>query len=179
MKENELTIARLAMAGLIVIAILFGSYRSMSRLVHSVSVIFYQGVAGDGLGIDNDLNERISLSFNLSTIAQSYVSDGSIEPVLKARQSLIDAKSIPEKYQANVQLTEATTKLIELLGEYKLSDKHEDYRNRLKADLLSRNATISHDGYNDIASKANETLNGIPAKWLRGLLGVNEVPLFR
>lgn len=171
--------ARTIMVLLMVIATLFGSHRSMTKLVHSATTVFYEGVDGDGLGIDHDLNERINLAFNLTTIARSYIGDDEIDSVLQARQELVDAKTVEEKYKANVRLTETTTKLYQMLENHELSESHASYRKRIHADLQSRNATISHDGYNEAAREVNATLNGIPAKWLRMIVRIPDVPLFR
>lgn len=172
-------IAILTMVLMMVGATLFGSYRSMHDLTQSAMKVFYQGAEADGFGIQHDLDERVSLAFNLTTIAQSYVSSQAIDEVLDARQRLIDAKTISEKYQANVALTEATKQLYELLGNYKLSSNHATYRERIDVDLRSRNSIISHSTYNEVANEVNRKLNAIPAKWLRKIVGVKEVELFR
>lgn len=171
--------AMLTMVVLIVGATLFGSYRSMQELTQSALRVFYEGAEADGFGIQHDLEERISLAFNLTTIAQSYVSAQSIDDVLQARQSLLEAQTISQKYEANLALTQATKSLYELLGQYSLSENHATYRERIDVDLRSRNAIISHDPYNEVASNVNRKLNAIPARWLRQLVGIKEVELFR
>lgn len=168
---------------MIAISIPFGGYRSLNKLYKEVNRTFYQGVDGDGLGIENDLNNRIDNSYNLVTIAKKYIDaeDEVIKNTLDARDALVNSDSISEKYKANLRLTEAVEELYTVLGEenLNLSEQDKSYRRSLYSNLTSRNDTISHDGYNDKAADFNHTLEEFPASLISRLVGINKAELFR
>ncbi|WP_426350004.1 LemA family protein [Alloiococcus sp. CFN-8] len=176
-------IAIAVMLLMIAISIPFGGYRSLNKLYNQVNRAFYQGVDGDGLGIENDLNNRIDNSYNLVTIAKKYIDadNAVIENTLDARDSLVNSKSISDKYKANLRLTEAVEELYTALGaeELKLTDQDKSYRRSLYSNLTSRNDTISHDGYNDKAAEFNNILEGFPASLISRVVGINKAELFR
>jgi hypothetical protein len=172
--------AALVMTVLIVLSVWVGAYRSFSRMYDQVQTVFTAGAEGDGLGIANDLNERVKLAYNLVTIARKYLSanDAAIADVLKARDALVNAKDISDKYRANVKLTEATTTLYFALGQKQLSETDARYRVNLFNDLSSRNDTISHDPYNQKALAYNQALSAFPASILRLITFARTAPLF-
>jgi hypothetical protein len=177
--ENK-RIAVCAMVVLIFLSALLGAARSLIPMRNTAQETFYAGVDGDGLGINNDLNSRAELAYNLVTVARRYVdSDTSeITAVLAARDALIDADSIGEKYRANAKLTEATGDLIEAMAAYPLSDTDARYRSTISTDLRSRNEIISHDSYNAQAQEFNQTLAAFPASLFGRLVGVKSLELF-
>ncbi len=190
MYNKKLAIA--VMVLMIVISIPFGGYRSLNKLYKEVNRTFYQGVDGDGLGIENDLNNRIDNSFNLVTIAKkAYYEtedeviknalDDAIKNTLSARESLVNSDTISEKYRANLKLTEAVEELYTALGNetLELTEQDEKYRRSLYSNLTSRNDTISHDGYNDKAAEFNNTLGEFPASLISRVVGINKAELFR
>ena len=176
-------IAIAAMILMIAFSIPLGGYRSLNKLYKEVNRTFYQGVDGDGLGIENDLNNRIDNSFNLVTIAKKYIDAEAevIKNTLAAREALVNSKSISEKYKANLRLTEAVEELYTALGDesLNLSEQDKTYRRSLYSNLTSRNDTISHDGYNDKAASFNNTLEEFPASTIARFLGINKAELFR
>lgn len=173
--------AMAVMAIAIVCAIWLGGYLSLRRLYNKVETVFTAGVDGDGLGIANDLNERIKLAYNLVTVAKKYLSadDGDIRAVLTARDALMEANGIADKYGANVALTEATTDLYQKMGSLSLTDTDARYRVSLFNDLSSRNDTISHDPYNQMALEYNQALEVFPANILKAVTFSRYAPLFQ
>ncbi len=172
--------AVIVMVAAIVFAVWLGAYLSFNRMYAQVEMVFTAGAQGDGLGISNDLNERVKLSYDLVTVAKRYLpaNDGSIVQVLSARENLINAKNIPDKYRANVKLTEATASLYQAMGSVNLSDADKRYRTNLYNNLTSRNDTISHDPYNQKALAYNQQLQAFPANILRVLAFAKIAPLF-
>jgi len=180
---NKLDNKRFAVAGMIVLIILsvfVGAARSLYPMRSEAQQIFFEGVDKDGLGIQNDLNKRIELAYNLVTVARKYCENDTeeIKAVLSARDELTNAGSIKEKYRANVYLTEVTEDLVNELASYSLSEKDEKYRKEIRDDLASRNEIISSDGYNAAASKFNSELSSFPASIIGRLVGVRSLELF-
>ena len=174
-------IAALLMVLMILGGSLYGGHRSLMKLRDEAEAVFYNGVEGDGLGIQNDLNERIDLAYNLVTVAKRYLSpdDEAVQKLLTARDALSSAQDPKEKNAANRQLTEASIELYEAFGGRSLTEKDEKYRQQIYQDLSSRNDTISHDGYNQEAEDFNKTLRSFPAGILASLTGVEKLELFR
>jgi len=172
--------AATVMAVAILLSIWFGGYRSLHRLYAEVEMVFTAGAEGDGLGIANDLNERVNLAYDLVTVAKRNLNatDETIVAVLSARDALIGAKTIPDKYKANVKLSEATAALYELLGTKPLSEADARYRKNIYNNLTSRNDTISHDPYNAEALSYNQALNAFPANILKLITFAHKAPLF-
>jgi len=164
----------------IIASILLGTGRSLRALKAEVDAAFYNGVNADSLSIQNDLNERLDLSYSLTTLAGKYLSDSSRDDVLAAREKLTNADGITDKYDANEELTDATQALISALQDVTLSEEDEKSLQRLDANLRSRNDTISHDGYNQLAEQFNtDVLGAFPANLIGRLAFVREAELFR
>lgn len=165
----------------ILLSILFGSYRSLSSEARKAEAVFYNGIDGDGFGINNDLNLRLDASYNFITIAKKYLdaNDPAIRSVLEARTALSDANVPSQKYDANIMLTEACTDLGEKLLTKELSERDEIYRKGFLTEMDSRNDIISHDGYNKVAGDFNALLDAFPANILSRIVGIKPLALFR
>lgn len=173
--------AALIMVLTIVFSVFYGSYRSLRKESQQISRVFYQGVSGNGVGIASDLTARSDAAYNLATVAKRYLAetDTAVQAVLTARNALIEAGSIEEKYEANRVLTEATIELDMALRGTELEEKDENYRSMLMTELSSRNSTIQLDGYNQAAAEYNQMLQTFPASLFVKLYGFPEFPSFR
>lgn len=179
-KLDNRRLAAVGMALMILLSLFVGTARSLYPMRNAAQQVFFEGVDRDGLGIQNDLNKRIELSYNLVTVAKKYSESDTdaVKAVLSAREKLSSADSIKEKYKANIALTEATETLIEEMKSYSLSEKDEKYRKEIRDDLNSRNETISSDGYNAAASSFNSELSSFPASVIGRLVGLRSLELF-
>jgi hypothetical protein len=175
------TFSIIIMIVMIIASILIGSHRSLTGLSVDASNVFISGANGDGMGIQNDLNQRFELSGNLVKITDNYIdiNNSIFKTISDARSSLTTAETPKEKYNANIKLTEAVNELYTLLGKENLSDKDERYRNSIYSDFCSRNDTIGHDKYNEYAKKFNDTLKQFPANILSKLTFVKPLELFQ
>lgn len=173
--------AIIVMTIMIIASILIGSHRSLTELSINASNVFINGVAGDGMSIQNDLNQRLELSSNLIKVSDNYIdaSNQIFKTISDARNSLTTAETPKEKYNANIKLTEAVNELYNLLGKKNLSDKDGRYRSSIYSDFSSRNDIISHDKYNEYAKKFNDTLKQFPANILSKLTFVKPLELFQ
>lgn len=173
--------ARIVMILAILVSVVFGSYRSLSSEAAKVEDVFYNGVDKDGIGIGSDLTIRTETAYNLVTVAKRYLDEGdaAVQAVLNARDALAEAGEIPEKYAANLRLSDACADLSEKLKSEALSAADERYRAGFMTELASRSDTISHDPYNALAAKFNAQLTAFPANLLSRLTGVEPLALFR
>lgn len=169
--------AALILAAVVILGTVFGCLRSVSAQRNTVLNEFNRDV-----GIATDLNTRYDSSYDLVTVAYRYLDtdDPAVTAVLEARNVMENAKTTEEKYAANLQLTEATAALDDKMQTSGLSDKDEGYRGAIMAELESRNSTISHDPYNDLARKFNEkVLGAFPASVITSLFNVSKLAVFR
>lgn len=155
-----------AISILIVIAsILTGAERSLSKIREPIREMFYNGIFLNGESIENDLISRIGYSANLITIAQKYVDgDVTLELLINARNELIDASHLYEKYTANQKLSEASSLLYDLILDEDMSERDLKYAEAIYANLKDRNITISYEAsvYNEQAKEFNRHLSGFP-----------------
>jgi len=151
---------------LVLVSVVTGAARSMGKMRVSAESVFYNGAEGDGISAEGDLRARIDAAYNMTVIAEKYISgDESIETVLSAREALIQAQSIPEKYNANLSLTMACRDLYEKMKDAPMGERDAGYRESLNASLASRNNTFEHEigSYNAKALEFNRVLNTFPA----------------
>lgn len=171
----------LVMVLLMLFSALTGTHRGLSKLQGKAEAVFRLGEAGDGIGIQSDLNERLDLAYNLVTVGRKYLSaeDPLLTQVLGAREQLEQAQSPKAKYEANGALSLAVTDLYKELKGRSLSAVDAPYPDKLYAEFNSRNDTISHDPYNQYASEFNETLKAFPASVLSKLVFIGPLELFQ
>lgn len=170
------------LCGMMIVVAIFGlgGYR-LARQYQQTSEAFYLGVNGDGFSIDRDLQTRADSAYNLYTVASRYLeaNDPTLTALLAAREQLLGSESISDKYLANQALENAAMAVYDLLGTYPLSESDAAYREGLISEMRSANATISHDGYNQLATDFNQQRAAIPARWIAALWGLDALQYFR
>ncbi len=178
---KEAKTACIVLAAAVVLSVPLGFTNTMSRMYDKVAVEFQEGAEKDGLSIQADLDARASAAYNLATVAKRYMAEDSkaIQSVLKASESLNSAKGPAAKYAANEELGTVFTQLYEVLGTIELSEKDEQYRQSLNAEMKSRNITMGNDPYNQLAEEYNEKLDRFPANLLGKIFGMEKAELFQ
>lgn len=177
--ENRL-VAWVVFAACVLFSLSFSGGRALANLRGETEQIFYQGVYGDGLCIDRDLEEIARCTQQMAELAQGYegTGDGLAEAALEASQQLSQAQSIADKYPAYMACRDAASALYSSLSSLDLSPADESEAYQLHKEILSRVNTISRDFYNDRAAQFNETLSAFPADLVGGLSGVKPLELF-
>ena len=173
--------AALVMAVLIVFGSFFGAGRSLSKLKTQTDMAFYSGVDGDGFCLQRDLDERVISATNMITVARRYLQedDAALSGMVNARDVLANAKGVREKYDANVMLSSKSAELVSQLEKQDVTAQDAVYIRSIPVDMQSRNDAMSRDGYNELAAKYNETLQGFPAKYFAATLKIEKAELFR
>ena len=174
-------VAATVMVLMIIVGTLTGSHASLNRMRNEALRVFANGINGDGIGIQNDLNERTSAAYNMTTIAGKYLPENNvvIREVLLAREEALKASTLSEKLAADRKLETTVLDLYQVMSSLALSPQDERYPARLYTDFTSRGSTISHDPYHQVAATFNEALTGFPANILGRLTGVTALPAFR
>ena len=183
--ENKI-ICIVLMVVLIAAGLFIGGMKGLNGLYGEVEEVFFLGVDRDGIGVANDMTERVSAATNMVTIARKYEATApaecrqAIESVNTAAASLesaLSAEKIADAIGANKILDLAVSDLYREMGNLNLSDKDEGYRQNLYADFNSRNDTISHDPYNQYAQEYTDVLDGFPASLIASVMPVKTAGL--
>ncbi len=169
------------LAAVVVIFTFVGAKMTFNRMYRQVEDVFYNGEQGDGIGVAADLSDRADFAMQLTQVAGRYLNQtgGVTAEVAGARQSLLDAKNISDKYKADKALEDAMQRLYDELGQQALSDADARLRRTIYAGFTDRGDTSSHDGYNLAAQQYNQKLMGFPAAVLAGVTGAQRAELFR
>lgn len=173
MKKGN-TILLIIIAIIIVVALaLGGSYNSIVTLEENVNSEFSN--------VSVMLERRADLIPNLVSTVKGYASheQAAIDSVTKARENLLQAKTIEEKGEANNELTSALNALMVIVENYpdlkanqnfiQLSDELAGTENRI--------ATARRD-YNDAVKAYNSKVKKFPTNLIAGMFGFSEKDYF-
>ncbi len=180
-KLKNRRIAAGVMVLMILLSVLLGAWRSGSRLYGEVETLFYNGEAGNGIGVASDLSQRAEAAVNLIIVAKRNMDQ--TDPVILDLEAAVTevnvAGSLMARFSADNEMAGCMTALYEALGEVALSEKDAGYRSSLYADFTSAAMTMSHDPYNAQAVEYNRALNTFPGGLLMQLFGFEDAPVFR
>lgn len=173
MKKRS-TVLLVIIAVIIVIALALGGiYNSIVTLEENVNSEFSN--------VSVMLERRADLIPNLVSTVKGYASheQAAIDSVTKARENLLQAKTIEEKGEANNELTSALNALMVIVENYpdlkanqnfiQLSDELAGTENRI--------ATARRD-YNDAVKAYNSKVKKFPTNLIAGMFGFSEKDYF-
>lgn len=173
MKKGS-TVLLVIIAVIIVIALALGGiYNSIVTLEENVNSEFSN--------VSVMLERRADLIPNLVSTVKGYASheQAAIDSVTKARENLLQAKTIEEKGEANNELTSALNALMVIVENYpdlkanqnfiQLSDELAGTENRI--------ATARRD-YNDAVKTYNSKVKKFPTNLIAGMFGFSEKDYF-
>ncbi len=173
MKKGS-TVLLVIIAVIIVIALALGGiYNSIVTLEENVNSEFSN--------VSVMLERRADLIPNLVSTVKGYASheQAAIDSVTKARENLLQAKTIEEKGEANNELTSALNALMVIVENYpdlkanqnfiQLSDELAGTENRI--------ATARRD-YNDAVKAYNSKVKKFPTNLIAGMFGFSEKDYF-
>ncbi len=174
--------AILVLVLVIVFSTIFSAHRSLTSKRSAIEAMLITGVDGSGIGINSDMEKRVDYSRNLIKIARGYEGlDSEIDNLSAACDALASRKGgASESYRLNQALTDAALELY-MAAEGKMSEKDEQYRQELYANISSRNDTITNEAarYNRLALEFNNDILGtFPTNLLRWPALVSDCELF-
>jgi len=146
----------------IILATLLGVGRSLNRVARDVEAMFYDGVylKDEGYtqpGIALQLNNRLNSSLGFAVLMEKYPESSSeTEALLSARNALISAKSISDKYSANEALQRAYVSLAVKAESVGLSKQDRDDMEGYSSTFSGAQTAISNSRYNKEAASYME-----------------------
>jgi len=133
-------------------------------------------------GIDVQLKRRHDLVPNLVNTVQGYASHekGTLEAVIKARASAMQAGTVSEKSAAEGQLTGALGRLMAIAEAYPDLKANQNFL-QLQGELSNLENGISHSrgNYNGSAQGFNATLAQFPANIIGGIFSFKAFDFFK
>lgn len=153
-----------------------------------VVVVMYNKLVGRRLGVENawsqievQLKRRYDLIPNLVETVKGYASHerNTLEAVIKARQTAIDARSVHDKAEAENALTQTLRQLMVLQEAYPQLKANENFA-ALQEELTSTENKIGYarQFYNDIVSQYNAATQMFPSNLIAGLFGFKSRDFF-
>ncbi len=172
--NKGLKVGIIVVAILVVIVMLFGgTYNSLVNKQEEVD--------NKLADISVQLERRADLIPNLVNTVKGYVSheDKVIDKVTKARENLLNAKSVEDKANANEELTNAINALAIIVENYpdlkananfiSLQDELAGTENRI---------AVARRDYNDAVKDYNKTIKSFPKNILASMFGFDEKEYF-
>jgi len=177
---EKYSIAIVILIAVVLLTTLASGGVSLSRQRARTERIFTEGENRDGLSVSYDLGRRTESAYNLAGLAKRYLGeeDERVTALLSARETLVSAEGISEKYSANLELTVAADALYSALKDEELSQKDSSLAAEQYQDMLSRNDTISRSGYNAAAARFNGLLKKFPAGLIAAAVGIKPLETF-
>lgn len=170
--------ALLIFVAVIIIGTLFGVHRSVNKETAKIEAQFSEGVylkdeKYTQPGIQSQLDKRADAALGLLTVANKYAFLEDVAQQLRmAREELLDADMIGEKYTANEKLEVAYKQLYETLVAH--GDDVPASVDSYISTLGGAQGVIEKSGYNQtVDDYRNKTLNAFPVNILKNLAFVN------
>lgn len=173
MKNIEIYIV-IGMIGLVVLAVLIMAVKARNHFV-----TLRNRVRNQMAQIDVQLKRRYDLIPNLLEIAKGYAGfeRSTLEAVVKARQSAMEAQDFNQAIAANQKLSTALCRLLvvsEAYPELKANANFIQLQNELTE--TENKIAMSRQFYNDTIMKYNNAIELFPSSLIAGLSGFYSMP---
>ena len=158
---------------LLLIAFIVANYNALIQLRNKVRDQFSQ--------IDVQLKKRADLIPNLVETIKGYTKHekGTLEDVIKARNTYLTANTVEEKGKADKEMTSALNKLFALAESYpdlKANTNFLDLQNNLKE--TEDKISYARQFYNDAVLKYKNKLEVFPSNIVGSMFGFKPEPFF-
>lgn len=173
------TLAALVTAIVMIFSVIFGGVHSVNRLYNKVEDIFVSGESGDGVSVSKDITKNREDAKNLITIGAKYLPSDDLNLDLLNQATAQESKDLTYLFSQNTDISAAAKGVYDALGTRSLSETDEKYRQKLFANIESRNRTMANDAYNKTANDFNQAVSHFPASAWARLSGKNHAPMFR
>jgi hypothetical protein len=170
--------AALIAAVVVIFGTLLGVHLSVSRETAKIEAQFYDGVYLKDekyvqTSIQSQLDKRADAALGLLSVANKYVFLEDMAGVLReARETLLDADSLAEKYAANIKLENAWKQIYESLTAHAddVPTSDESYISTLRG----AQSVIEKSDYNRLTAEFRQkTLSAFPVNILKNLAFVD------
>jgi LemA protein len=165
----------------IVIVVLAGLTYSFFKGNYNRFVALDEGVKSAWAQVENQLQRRYDLIPNLVETVKGYAKQEKdvLVEVTNARARVGGAATIPDKINANNELTGALSRLLVVVEQYPDLKSNQNFL-RLQDELAGTENRISVERkrYNDAVQGYNVAIRSFPANLLAGMFGFGKAALF-
>jgi LemA protein len=173
---------------IVIVVLLVGLVVVVALIAAVVAVVMYNGLVRKRVQCENgwaqidvQLKRRYDLVPNLVETVKGYASHEreTLEAVIKARQTAIDASSIKDQAAAENMLTGALRQLMMLTEAYPDLKANQNFA-KLQEELTSTENKIgfARQHYNDTVSQYNAAVQMFPGNIVAGMFGFQEREFF-
>ncbi len=166
---------------LIVVALFIGGRKSLAPLRSEALDYFYNGDGTEiDVGIESDLEQRITLAEDLITIGERYFDkDEALLTNITYDCSKISGSTEPNvKFKYNEELTSDCYALVEAMDLLDLTDTDTELVVETIVNMESSNEIIGHSSYNQKANEFNSLISEFPTSLVAKISFVKLLSLF-
>lgn len=170
----------LLVIGIIALVVVIGGY-SLVKGQYNTLVNLDEGVKGAWAQVENQLQRRFDLIPNYVETVKGYAAHEKevLIQVTEARAKVGGAKTVPEKIEANNQLTSALSRLLVVVERYPDLKANVNFI-RLQDELAGTENRIAVERrrYNDTVKQYNVYRRSFPNNIFAGMFGFEEAKFF-
>jgi len=165
----------------VIILVLAGSLYSFFKGTYNQFVALDEAVKSSWAQVENQLQRRYDLIPNLVETVKGYAKQEKdvLVEVTNARARVGGASTVPEKIEANNQLSGALSRLLVVVERYPDLKSNQNFL-RLQDELAGTENRISVERrrYNETVQTYNVAIRSFPANLLAGLYGFGKADFF-
>ena len=165
----------------IVILILVGLFYSFFKGTYNQFVTLDEGVKSAWAQVENQLQRRYDLIPNLVETVKGYAKQekGVLTEVTNARARVGGASTVPDKIQANNELSGALSRLLVVVENYPDLKSNVNFL-RLQDELAGteNRIAVERKRYNDAVQTYNVLIRSFPSNMLAGMFGFEKAAFF-
>ena len=165
----------------IVILILVGLFYSFFKGTYNQFVTLDEGVKSAWAQVENQLQRRYDLIPNLVETVKGYAKQEKevLTEVTNARARVGGASTVPDKIQANNELSSALSRLLVVVENYPDLKSNVNFL-RLQDELAGteNRIAVERKRYNEAVQTYNVTIRSFPSNMLAGMFGFEKAAFF-
>jgi len=170
----------LIIAVVIVLVVIFSLY-SFFKGTYNTFVSLDEAVKGSWAQVENQLQRRYDLIPNLVETVKGYAKQEKdvLVEVTNARAKVGGATSVPDKINANNELSSALSRLLVVVERYPDLKSNQNFM-RLQDELAGteNRIAVERKRYNDAVKTYNVAIRSFPANLLAGMFGFKGATFF-
>ncbi len=177
MSKGKMILVGVLVAFLLVALSLYGFFKG----TYNQFVTLDEGVKSAWAQVENQLQRRFDLIPNLVETVKGYAKQEKdvLVEVTNARARVGGANTVPEKIEANNELSGALSRLLVVVEKYPELKSNENFL-RLQDELAGteNRIAVERKRYNDAVKNYNVAIRSFPANLLAGMFGFDKAAFF-
>jgi len=177
MSKGKMILVGVLVAFLLVALSLYGFFKG----TYNQFVTLDEGVKSAWAQVENQLQRRFDLIPNLVETVKGYAKQEKdvLVEVTNARARVGGANTVPEKIEANNELSGALSRLLVVVEKYPELKSNENFL-RLQDELAGteNRIAVERKRYNDTVKNYNVAIRSFPANLLAGMFGFDKAAFF-